>query len=114
LLLGSGILFLLTTLGSGLFLSTIATTQQQAALSTFMFLMPAFLLSGFAFPIHSMPVLFQYVAYVNPMRYFIEVVRGVFLKGTGVGVLWPQLMALACLGIAVLSMSVLRFRKRLD
>lgn len=114
LLLASGILFLLTTLGSGIFLSTIANTQQQAVLSSFMFLMPAFLLSGFAFPIHSMPQFFQYVTYINPMRYFIEIVRGVFLRGAGIAVLWPQLMALAVFGIVILSLSVLRFRKRLD
>jgi ABC-2 type transport system permease protein len=114
LLLASGILFLLTTLGSGVFLSTIAKTQQQAVLSSFMFLMPAFLLSGFAFPIHSMPRIFQYVTYINPMRYFIEIVRGLFLRGSGISVLWPQLLALAGFGIVVLSLSVLRFRKRLD
>jgi ABC-2 type transport system permease protein len=114
LLLAAGILFLLSTLGSGLFLSTIASTQQQAALSSFMFVMPAFLLSGFAFPITSMPVFFQYLTYVNPIRYFIEIVRGIFLKGSGVDVLWPQLAALAGFGVAILSLSILRFRKRLD
>jgi ABC-2 type transport system permease protein len=114
LLLGSGILFLLTTLGMGLFLSTVASTQQQAALSTFMFTMPAFLLSGFAFPIHSMPVFFQYLTYINPVRYFIEIVRGIFLKGSGIDMLWPQLVALAGFGVFILGLSVLRFRKRLD
>jgi ABC-2 type transport system permease protein len=114
LLFASGILFLLTTLGSGVFLSTTANTQQQAVLSTFMFLMPAFLLSGFAFPIHSMPLIFQYVTYLNPMRYFIEIVRGIFLRGSGLTVLWPQMLALAGLGIAVLGFSALRFKKRLD
>jgi ABC-2 type transport system permease protein len=114
LLLAAGILFLLTTLGSGVFLSTIASTQQQAVLSSFMFLMPAFLLSGFAFPIHSMPEFFQYVTYINPMRYFMEIVRGVFLRGSGISILWTQLLALAVFGIVILSLSVLRFRKRLD
>jgi ABC-2 type transport system permease protein len=114
LLLASGVLFLLTTLGTGLFISTIADTQQQAALSTFMFMMPAFLLSGFAFPIHNMPLALQYVTYLNPVRYFMEIVRGVFLKGSGPAILWPQMLALAAFGIAVLSLSVLRFRKRLD
>jgi ABC-2 type transport system permease protein len=114
LLLGSGVLFLLTTLGLGLFVSTIATTQQQAALSTFMLVMPAFLFSGFAFPIHSMPVVFQYATYLNPVRYFMEIVRGIFLKGAGIDDLWPNLLALIAFGIAILSVSVLRFRKRLD
>jgi ABC-2 type transport system permease protein len=114
LLLGSGILFLLTTLGSGLFISTIASTQQQAALSMFMFTMPAFLLSGFAFPVDSMPVVFQYITYLNPVRYFIEIVRDIFLKGSGLDVLWPNLLALAGFGIAILGLSIFRFRKRLD
>jgi ABC-2 type transport system permease protein len=114
LLLASGILFLLTTLGTGLFLSTIASTQQQASLSSFFFVMPAFLLSGFAFPIDSMPVFFQYLTYINPVRYFMAIVRGIFLKGSGIDVLWPQLLALAGFGVAILSLSVLRFRKRLD
>ena len=114
LLLISGILFLMTTLGIGLFLSTIAQTQQQAALSTFMVTMPGFLLSGFAFPIHAMPPLFQYVTYLNPIRYFMEIVRGIFLKGSGVDTLWPQMLALTGFGIAILSVSILRFRKRLD
>ena len=114
LLLISGILFLLTTLGSGVFISTISKSQLQAVLSTFMFLMPAVLFSGFAFPIHSMPQVFQYVSYVDPMRYFIEIVRGVFLKGSGLAILWPQMLALAIFGLVVLSLSVLRFRKRLD
>jgi ABC-2 type transport system permease protein len=114
LLLISGFLFLMTTLGSGVFISTISNTQQQAVLSTFMFLMPAFLLSGFAFPIHSMPQIFQYVTYLNPMRYFIEIVRGIFLRGSGIVNLWPQLLALLGFGVAVLGLSVLRFRKRLD
>jgi ABC-2 type transport system permease protein len=114
MLLFSGFLFLLTTLGVGVFISMISKTQQQAALSTAMFMLPAFLFSGFAFPIHSMPLVFQYVTYLDPMRYFITIVRGVFLKGSDIGVLWPQLLALAGIGIAVFSLSILRFRKRLD
>jgi ABC-2 type transport system permease protein len=114
ILLVSGFLFLLTTLGAGVFLSTISRTQQQAALSTAMFLLPAFLFSGFAFPIHSMPLAFQYLTYLDPMRYFITIVRGVFLKGSGLEVVWPQLLALAGIGIAVFTLSVLRFQKRTD
>ncbi|MBN2374004.1 ABC transporter permease [bacterium] len=113
-LLTASSLFLLTTLGTGLFISTISQTQQQALMSTFFFMMPALLLSGFAFPIRNMPVLVQYLTYLNPLRYFIEIVRGVFLKGTGISVLWPQMVALLIFGISVLGMSVLRFHKRLD
>jgi ABC-2 type transport system permease protein len=114
LLFVSGFLFLLTTLGVGVFLSTISRTQQQAALSTAMFLLPAFLLSGFAFPISSMPRIFQYLTYLDPVRYFIVIVRGIFLKGSTSSVLWPQMLALTGFGIAVFSLSLLRFRKRLD
>jgi ABC-2 type transport system permease protein len=114
LLLGCASLFLLTTLGSGLFISTISQTQQQAMMVTFLFFMPAFMLSGFAFPIHNMPVLVQYLTFLNPLRYFMQIVRGIFLKGTGVAILWPQMLALLAIGVAVLSLSSLRFRKRLD
>jgi ABC-2 type transport system permease protein len=114
LLVGATILFLLTTLGAGLFLSTIAGTQQQAMMSSFFFFMPAFMLSGFAFPIRNMPEIVQWVTYLNPLRYFMEVVRGVFLKGSDAGVLWPQLVLMAVFGILILTTSALRFRKRLD
>ncbi|MBI1786086.1 MAG: ABC transporter permease [Acidobacteria bacterium] len=114
LLLGSTILFLMTTLGAGLFLSTISSTQQQAMLATFIFVMPAFMLSGFAFPIRNMPEPVQWLTYLNPVRYFMEIVRGLFLKGSGLDVLWPQVLALAVYGAAVLGSSALRFRKRLD
>lgn len=110
----SATLFLMTTLGSGLFMSTVSRTQQQAMMSTFLFFLPAFLLSGFAFPIRNMPPMVQYITYVNPVRYFMEIVRGVFLKGTGVDVLWPQMLALAIIGITILLLSVSRFRKTLD
>jgi len=72
------------------------------------------LLSGFAFPIRNMPEPVQYVTYLNPVRYFIEIVRGLFLKGSGVAVLWPQMAALAVFGVVILTLSALRFRKRLD
>jgi len=113
-LLGCATLFLLTTLGAGLFISTISQTQQQAMMASFFFFMPAFMLSGFAFPIRNMPVAVQYLTYLNPVRYFIEIVRGIFLKGTGVTVLWPQMVALFVLGVVVLGVSALRFHKRLD
>ncbi len=107
-------LFLLTTLGTGLFISTISRTQQQAMMSTFFFFSPAMLLSGFAFPIRNMPVVVQYLTYLNPLRYFIQIVRGIFLKGTGVTFLWPQMAALLVFGTAILVLSALRFHKRLD
>ena len=83
LLLFCAALFLMTTLGAGLFLSTISQTQQQAMMASFFFSTPAFMLSGFAFPIRNMPVAVQYLTYLNPVRYFIEIVRGIFLKGVG-------------------------------
>ena len=84
LLLCCALLFLMTSLGAGLFISTISHTQQQAMMSSFFFSMPAFMLSGFAFPIRNMPLVVQYLSYLNPLRYFIEIVRGIFLKGVGV------------------------------
>src|SRR5207249_10837801 len=106
--------YLLTTLGAGLFLSTVSQTQQQAMMAAFFFFMPAFMLSGFAFPIHNMPVAVQYLTYLNPLRYFMEIVRGIFLKGVGITALWPQMVAMAVYGVAVLGLSAARFRKRLD
>jgi ABC-2 type transport system permease protein len=114
LLLFCAVLFLMTSLGAGLFLSTISQTQQQAMMGSFFFSTPAFMLSGFAFPIRNMPVVVQYLTYLNPIRYFIEIVRGIFLKGAGVGVLWPQMAAMAVYGITVLSLSAMRFQKKLD
>jgi ABC-2 type transport system permease protein len=107
-------LFLMTTLGAGLFISTISKTQQQAMMTTFLFFQPFFLLSGFAFPIRNMPDSIRYLTYLNPVRYFMEIVRGLFLKGSGVAVLWPQMLALAIFGVVILTLSSLRFRKRLD
>jgi ABC-2 type transport system permease protein len=114
ILLVSSICYLMTTLGAGLFISTISNTQQQAMMSSFFFTMPAFMLSGFAFPIRNMPEVIQWMTYLNPLRYFMEIVRGLFLKGVGVDVLWPQMAALAVYGGVVLVMSALRFHKRLD
>jgi ABC-2 type transport system permease protein len=114
LLLLASVLFLLTTLGVGLFISTICQTQQQAMMSSFFFFNPAFMLSGFTFPIRNMPAPVQLITYLNPVRYMMEIVRGLFLKGVGISVLWPQLLALAVLGTSILTMSVLRFHKRLD
>jgi len=114
LLLVCAVLYLMTSLGAGLFLSTVSQTQQQAMMAAFFFFMPAFMLSGFAFPIHNMPVAVQYLTYLNPLRYFMEIVRGIFLKGVGIAVLWPQMACLAVYGISVLTLSAMRFRKTLD
>jgi ABC-2 type transport system permease protein len=112
LLLGT-LLFLISTVGVGLFISTLCSTQQQAMMVSTFFFMPAILLSGLVFPIPNMPVAVQYIAYCNPLRYFIIVIQDIFLKGVGLGILWPQMLAMAILGTALLTLSVLRFRQRL-
>jgi ABC-2 type transport system permease protein len=114
LLMFCAVLFLMTALGAGLFVSTISQTQQQTNMMSFFFLIPAFLLSGFMFPIRNMPLGVRYLTYLNPLRYFMEIVRGVFLKGVGASILWPQMLALFVYGVTVLSLSALRFRKKLD
>ena len=114
LLLICAVPFLMTSLGAGLFLSTISHTQQQANMMSFFFTTPAFMLSGFTFPIRNMPVVVQYLTYLNPLRYFMEIVRGVFLKGVGVEILWPKILALVVYGVLILGLSALRFRKTLD
>jgi len=107
------IIYLLTTLGAGLFISTIASTQQEAMMSVFLFYMPTFLLSGFAYPIANMPEVIRWLTLINPMRYFLIVIRGVFLKGIGIEVLWAQLIPLLIFGAVVITLSALRFRKKL-
>ena len=107
-------LYLVTTLAIGLFISTVSRTQQQAMMSTFFFYFPAVLLSGFMFPIANMPEAVQWLTYLNPLRYYLVILRGIFLKGNGADVLWPQLLALFLLGGAVLAASTLRFHKRLE
>ena len=113
LLLGV-VLFLLSTLGVGLLISTLSSTQQQAFASGFFFVNPAFILSGFAFPITSMPKAMQMITYLDPLRYFLIILRGTFLKGVGFDVLWPQMLALAILTSVLLLVSVARFRKSID
>jgi len=106
--------YMLCTLGLGLFISTLAETQQQAMmLAAFVFIMPQMLLSGFAFPIQNMPGLFQLLTYLVPQRYYLVILRGVFLKGVGFSVLWPQAFALTGLGTLILVLARLRFRRRL-
>ncbi|MCX5695428.1 MAG: ABC transporter permease [Candidatus Omnitrophica bacterium] len=113
LLLLSTCVYLFTTLGIGLFISTISSTQQEAMMSVFLFYMPTVLLSGFAYPIANMPQVIQWFTFINPLRYFMVVVRSIFLKGVGLDILWTQLVPLLIMGILVISFSALRFRKSL-
>jgi ABC-2 type transport system permease protein len=107
------LLYLMTTLGVGLLISTVSTTQQQSFLGGFLFIMPAILLSGVVTPIRAMPGWLQAVTYVNPVRYFAEVMRTTLMRGAGFGELWPQLLALAVLGGGVLVAATRRFHERL-
>jgi ABC-2 type transport system permease protein len=107
-------LFLLSTLGIGLLISTVSKTQQQAMMTNFFFILPFFMLSGFVFPIANMPIFVQGLTYLNPLRYFLVIIRGIFLKGTGFAVLWPQMLGLTLLGLVVFTAAVIRFGKRLD
>lgn len=113
LLLGT-CLFLLSTLAIGLLISTLCKTQQQAFSSNFFVLNPMFILSGFSFPIASMPEALQWLTYLDPLRYFLVIVRGTYIKGIGIEVLWPQMLALLVLGMSLLAVAMLRFRKSLD
>jgi len=104
-------LFLMSSLGIGLFISTVSSTQQQAMMSAFFIIFPALLLSGFAFPIENMPLPVQWLTLLNPLRYYMVVIRGIFLKGVGIAALWQQILALGIIGVVVLSAAVMRFRK---
>jgi ABC-2 type transport system permease protein len=114
LLFGSTALFLMSSLGIGLLISTVSRTQQQAMMSAFFVIFPAMLLSGFAFPIESMPPVVQWITYLNPMRFFLVIIRAIFQKGVGIEVLWPQLLALVIIGVTILSSAVLRFKKTME
>ena len=113
LLLGTS-LFLLCTLAIGLLISTICKTQQQAFASNFFVLNPMFILSGFSFPISSMPDVLQWLTYLDPLRYFLVIIRDTYLKGVGMDIVWPQMLGLAALGFTLFSFAVLRLRKSLD
>ncbi|TFG90891.1 MAG: ABC transporter permease [Syntrophobacterales bacterium] len=113
LLFGATALFLMSSLGFGLLISTISRTQQQAMMSAFFFIFPAMLLSGFAFPIENMPDPVQWLTFLNPLRYYLVIIRGIFLKGIGFGILWHQFLALLLLGATILAFAVSRFRKTL-
>lgn len=114
LLLCGVVIYLLSNLGIGIFISTISQTQQQAMLVTTFFMLPAFTLSGFVFPIVNMPEIVQYLTLLIPLRYFLIIVRGVFLKGVGMEVLHPQYAAMAFISFAILAFSVMRFRRTID
>jgi ABC-2 type transport system permease protein len=105
--------FLLSSVGLGLLISTTCSTQQQAVMAGTFVLTPSILLSGLIFPIANMAVIFQYITYVNPLRYFIVIVQGVFLGGRGLTALWPQMAAMTGLGVIFLGLSIIRFRGRL-
>lgn len=111
---GVCLLFIMTTLSLGLFISTISRTQQQAMMSSFFFILPAMLLSGIFSPIESMPQSIQFITLLNPLRYFSQAVRGILLKGNDFFTLWTQVLALFVFGLAALVFSSLRFKKRLE
>jgi ABC-2 type transport system permease protein len=115
LLFGMCLIYLVSTLGLGLFVSTISKTQQQAMMtSIFFFLTPMMYLSGFVFPIENMPAWIQPLTYLIPLRYFLTIVRGIFQKGLGLEILWPQALALLAWGLAILTLATLRSSKRFD
>jgi ABC-2 type transport system permease protein len=113
LLLGTT-LFLSSALGVGLLISTVSQTQQQAFAISFFYISPAIMLSGFGYPITSMPIALQWFTNLDPLRFFLIVLRGTFIKGVGLDVLWPQMVAMAILGAATLTLATLRFHKTLD
>jgi ABC-2 type transport system permease protein len=114
LLFVSLLIYLLSFLALGLFISTISRNQMQALVTTFFFTFPIILLSGFIFPIANMPKLVQWVTYINPLRYFLVIIRELFLKGAGLDVLWPQILALLAIGLGLMSLAVRRVSKTLD
>jgi ABC-2 type transport system permease protein len=114
LLLALVALFLVTTLGLGLLISTIANTQQEAMLTTMFTILPSIFLSGFFFPLAAMPKVLQWISYAIPLRYFLIIVRGIVLKGVGAPVLWPEIIALSLFAAVVMGAAALRFRKSLD
>ena len=113
-LFAGAVLFLISMLGVGLLISTVSSTQQQAMVTAFFFIMPAITFSGFGFPIATMPQWLQYATYLSPLRYFLVILRGTYLKGVGIDILWPQMAAMAALGLGLLTIAMLRFHKALD
>ena len=111
----SSFLFVLSTLGLGMLISTVSKTQQQAMMtSIFLVMMPMVFLSGFAFPIENMPHIIQYITYLIPLRYFMTIIRGVIMKGTGFETYYVELIILFLMGTVILAVSSLKFSKRLE
>jgi len=111
LLFFASLVYIVCGLGSGLLISTASATTQEAFMTLFMFFLPAMIFSGFFFPIANMPTAFQFVSLLDPLRYYLETVRGIFLKGAGITVLWGQIAVLALMGGAILWIASTRFRK---
>jgi ABC-2 type transport system permease protein len=114
LLLGLSALFLLTSLGIGIFISSVANTQQEAMLLTFLTMFPSIFLAGFFFPIEAMPRWLQFITYIVPLRYMLVVIRGIILKGVGLEILAEQVLALIVFGVAIMLLASVRFRKKLE
>lgn len=114
LLLALTALFLVTTLGTGLFISSIANTQQEAMLTTIFFMLPSIFLSGFFFPLAAMPIWLQIISLFIPLRYFLIIARGIVVKGVGLEALWPEVLALIVFAIGIMGLAISRFRKSLD
>lgn len=114
LLLALSVLALMTSLGMGLFISSVSNTQQESMLLSYFIMLPSIFLSGFFFPIRAMPKVLQYLSYVVPLTYFLVIVRGIILKGIGLELLAEQAIAMAIFGVAMLTLAAARFRKRLE
>jgi len=114
LLLGLSALFLLTSLGIGIFISSVANTQQEAMLLAFLTMFPSIFLGGFFFPIEAMPDWLQVITYVIPLRYMLVIIRGIILKGVGLQILYQEVIALVIFGVAIMLLAATRFRKRLE
>jgi ABC-2 type transport system permease protein len=114
LIMGISGLFLLSSLGIGLLASSIANTQQEAMLTVWMTLLPSIFLSGFFFPLQAMPKVLQWISYLFPLRYYLEVIRSLMLKGTGLAAVQNEVLALTLFGVGIMVVAALRFRKRLD
>jgi len=110
-LLPAALLYIVAALSFGLLISTISKTQQEAFMSTFLLVVPSIILSGFFYPIDAMPEIFQWLTLLNPVRHFLEIVRAIFLKGSGILDLWPQYLALTLLATAALTLATVRFGK---
>jgi ABC-type multidrug transport system, permease component len=113
-LLVGAVVFLISMLGVALLISTVSSTQQQAMVTSFFVIMPTITFSGFGFPISAMPQWMQILSYAIPLRYFLVILRGTYLKGVGFDVLWPQMAAMSAIGLCVLTFAILRFHKALD